>query len=1802
MDRLYRGRDQQCWCIPRPHRHLSQTRQLWNDGGRNCDCPSLHPATDTDRKLQADWDNYNSKAKGTMLKSISESNRRLIAGQDAPTSWQTLKAHHASVNDQRKFELLQDFASVFQEDKEDLTEFLAKVQLSGDRIVNVLTTVNAAGTPTPPTGQEVIDLLVAYWGVQNLKDTKANREFVLSLSVNGLFSRSAIVTGYAAEQSRRSKEEKNKERALAAQTTNHPPPPAYPSKSKKGKKRSTKAGNLHCTHCGSDNHMVDKCFEKFPDTAPDWFTKLTKKDSTLSSSSVKLPAALLALTNKLEERALQASLRVNTDEPSTNTEWNTDTGATSHMTPHRHWIRNMIPCHVKIRVANDQVVYAEGRGEVLFQPSVNGDRAQPILFSRVLYVPRLSDNLLAVLPLVRDHNIRVNVEPEGMVFKQRGDVILTASYDGNAAFLDGTTIPESETALAAIATPPVTRSLLHRRLGHIGESRLDTLLKDKLVDGIAITSKGDKAHSHICEPCIAGKQHREPFKHSTSTTSHPLEAVVSDLHGPLPITDEGYKYWILFVDVHTRITHVYPVKRKSDTFDCFVHFKALVERQTGHKIKKFRDDKGGEYIGTKWNEHMDEAGIYHEHTVTDTPEQNGIAERKNRTLEEMITSMLNQAKMPRSCWFYALKLAVRINNATPTSAVRGKTPYEAFFGRKPDLSMLRTFGCRAYVHVRKGLREAGWKTERCIYIGFEEGYKGFKCYNAETNKFVVSRDVIFDEDDFPGIPWIDGDEEYTPISGGYYEPPKVAPPKKTVTRGPTRGGGGAGPAPPPPPPHGQGPHPPRPPPPPHQPLPPDPPSPTAVGTALPPSRPPTPQVIDETMAESIRNVLPHVQWGSKDLEFLAHIVDNPDLFVVPEDIIDEVNRRWPIKTQSPQASPSTSKDKSPHIVQIPIIPADDGPPPPAPSNRRLQDEDDYEPEQTPMDDSRAGSPSTPGIRQVKSRGTGHGYKGKEKAVTPPQTPTPQPKFTYAEVTKKADKRRRQAQHVQDKTSIWPPQDEDQESSPDPLILHPGSPSSPTPRRRPRQESSGSPDELNITGPTQDIYPPSGINVRIPGYNEGYIHPFLDSESTTGSPTGTIATVLSDKPDDYYSSMSSSEKRSTWKAWTSNVQGHWMKDVDPKYHELPREILARPEQWTTTGENSYNIGELSMKIVKDVVQELEDDENDSPSSDWGTEKGSNSEGEETEKDNSPSEESSPTDSEPEEEPPVDEVAVMAQALETVYGSNIKDYHYVDYDQGLHWAYESCLKVAADDTSPRTFTEAMARPDSDKWLDATKAEMKALIHNGTWQMVKLPPDRKAIGSKWVFKIKRDADGNIDKYKARLVAQGFSQRPGLDFLEDQTFAPTMRIAAVRTIFAIAAKENAEIHGLDVSNAYLNGVLPNDQVVFMKQAPGFEEDTPEHVYRLIKGLYGLKQAGRLWYQRLAEVLEHAGFKRLVSDPAIYLWTGRGVKIVIPVFVDDITIIAQSKERVQWVKNLLAKHFNVKDLGEISWLLSMKVERDRKRRTLYLSQRQYIIDLLDRFDMSQSKPVETPMNPGYKLSNDDCPKTDEEAREVAGVPYATAVGALQYLAIMTRPDISYTVSKLARFTLNPGPRHWQAVKHLLRYLKGTMDLRLTYGPDSTQKSTFTTYTDADFSGDKDSGRSTNGFLIKIGSGAVSWASKLQGPVAKSSTEAEFYGAAFAGTEIKWMQSLLGELGYHVDIPSPLHIDNQSTIQVLNDTVHHSRMKHIPVQEFWIRNEISSEKTIQTFYMPTEHLPADMMTKPLPRILVQRHRPNMGLL
>ena len=362
-----------------------------------------------------------------------------------------------------------------------------------------------------------------------------------------------------------------------------------------------------------------------------------------------------------------------------------------------------------------------------------------------------------------------------------------------------------------------------------------------------------------------------------------------------------------------------------------------------------------------------------------------------------------------------------------------------------------------------------------------------------------------------------------------------------------------------------------------------------------------------------------------------------------------------------------------------------------------------------------------------------------------------------------------------------------------------------------------------------------------------------------------------------------------------------------------------------------------------------------------------------------------------------------------------------------------------------------------------------------------------------------------------------------------------------------------------------------------------PEYVCRLIKSLYGLKQAGRVWNRALHAVLTSMGFSHIQSNHGLYVLFKDGAKVFMTVFVNDIMLAGSDGALIDSIVNDLSQHFKLRDLGPTTQLLGLEIHRDCPNRRLHLSQSQYIANLLQEHGMHDCKPVFTPLNLGSHLSTSLSPQNSTEASEMRQVPYISIVGSLMYLAVTTRPDIAYAAGVLARFNSNPGPSHWQAAKHVLCYLKGIMDYRITYQPSDLPEP-FITYSDVDHGGNPNNGKSTGGYVVKIGSGAVSWSSKLQSLVALSTTEAKHIAAIEAAKEILWMRQFMGELGYDVSGPSLLWMDNQSAIAVSKNPEHHGRMKHLSLCLFWIRDAVQEGLIVPSFVL-TQNMAANILTK-----------------
>lgn len=493
-------------------------------------------------------------------------------------------------------------------------------------------------------------------------------------------------------------------------------------------------------------------------------------------------------------------------------------------------------------------------------------------------------------------------------------------------------------------------------------------------------------------------------------------------------------------------------------------------------------------------------------------------------------------------------------------------------------------------------------------------------------------------------------------------------------------------------------------------------------------------------------------------------------------------------------------------------------------------------------------------------------------------------------------------------------------------------------------------------------------------------------------------------------------------------------------------------------------------------------------------------------------------------------------------------------------------------PTTIDEAFTSEHAEQWKEAADSEFKSLMDNNTWELVDLPEGRETIGCKWVFKVKHTSDGQVERFKGRLVAKGYSQRPGIDY--DETFSPVVRFSSIRSLLAFAVQHNMVVHQMDAITAFLNGEL--DEEIFMRQPDGYIVPGKENmVCKLKKSLYGLKQAPRCWNKALHDFMVTIGFKRSTSDPCVYI---RAENLaIVAVYVDDLIVITNTTEEMDKVKKSLEMKFKMKDMGELHYCLGISIVQDD--RCIWLHQKQYVLNMLRQFGMMEAKPASTPADVNVKLV-----KSDGVSKEVDPVTYQSMVGSLLFLSMATRPDISHAVGVVSKFNSKPTEAHLTAVKRILRYLKGTINLALKYKNES---SPLIGYSDADWAGDLDDRHSTTGNLFLLAGGAVSWKSKKQAVVALSTSEAEYVALSSATQEAIWLGRMLTELGMSQECVTLME-DNQGAIALAKNPIAHARTKHIDIRYHYIREALQS-RLIDLQYCPTSEMNADLLTKPLPK-------------
>lgn len=591
--------------------------------------------------------------------------------------------------------------------------------------------------------------------------------------------------------------------------------------------------------------------------------------------------------------------------------------------------------------------------------------------------------------------------------------------------------------------------------------------------------------------------------------------------------------------------------------------------------------------------------------------------------------------------------------------------------------------------------------------------------------------------------------------------------------------------------------------------------------------------------------------------------------------------------------------------------------------------------------------------------------------------------------------------------------------------------------------------------------------------------------------------------------------------------------------------------------------------------------------------------------------SPEEESPEEElvPSNNEISIFHSCSEEVW-----DRKEIVIDDAFIYMVATEIEKGNDENNgdePRSIIECRQRSDWPKWENAIKAELESLNKRGVFgPIVQTPKGINPVGYKWVFVRKRNEKNQIVRYKARLVAQGFSQKPGVDY--EDTYSPVMDTTTFRYLISLAVSERLDMRLMDVVTAYLYGDLDKD--IYMKVPEGLKTNiVPEgfgkqrsaHSIKLRRSLYGLKQSGRLWYNRLSEYLSKEGYVNEELCPCVFIKkTVKGFAIA-AIYVDDINLIGTPEELEETAK-YLKKEFEMKDLGETRLCLGLQIERNS--RGILVHQSNFTTKVLKRFHMDKAHPLSTPMVVRSLDIDKDPYRPKEENEELLGpeVPYMSAIGALMYLAQCTRPDISFSVNLLARYSSAPTKRHWIGVKHIFRYLQGTIDLGLFYPYDSNGFN-LEGFADSGFLSDPHKGRSQTGYVFLNNNAAISWKSTKQTLVATSSNHAEILALHEASRECVWLRSMVEHIRRScqllptTDTPTTIFEDNAACIaQMQEGFIKGDRTKHIS-PKFFYTHKLQKMGEIQIQQVRSAENLADLFTKSLPKCTFQKFVHGIGM-
>ncbi|GJW82692.1 putative ribonuclease H-like domain-containing protein [Tanacetum coccineum] len=458
---------------------------------------------------------------------------------------------------------------------------------------------------------------------------------------------------------------------------------------------------------------------------------------------------------------------------------------------------------------------------------------------------------------------------------------------------------------------------------------------------------------------------------------------------------------------------------------------------------------------------------------------------------------------------------------------------------------------------------------------------------------------------------------------------------------------------------------------------------------------------------------------------------------------------------------------------------------------------------------------------------------------------------------------------------------------------------------------------------------------------------------------------------------------------------------------------------------------------------------------------------------------------------------------------------------------------------------------------------------WTLVDLPHSKRAIGTKWVYRNKKDKRGIVIRNKARLIAQGYTQEEGIDY--DEVFAPVARIEAIRLFLTYASFKDFVVYQMNVKSAFLYGKIKEE--VYVCQPPGFEDpEFPDIVYKVEKALYGLHQAPRAWYETLSTYLLDNRFQRCQIDMTLFIKRVKSDILLVQVYVDDIIFRSNKKKLCTEFETLMHKKFQMSSMGDLTFFLGLQMTQ--KDDGIFITQDKYMDEILKKFGFSTVKTASIPMETSKPLLK------DTEAENVNVHLYRSMIGSLMYLTSL-KPNIMFAVCACTRFQVTPKVSHLHAVKRIFRYLKGQPKLGLWYPKHSLFD--LKAYFDSDYAGANLDNKSITGGCQFLRIRLISWQCKKQTVVANSTTEVEYVAAASCYGQVLWIKNQMMDYGYNF-MNTKIFINNESTICIVKNPVFQSKTKHIEIRHHFIRDS-NEKKLIQMIKIHTDQNVADLLIK-----------------